>query len=113
MKVKIVYGDESVEILDHLEFYKAKDKNVQVVTVYYPGKAHIMSSFDSYYVFEDNGIVYSGGINKQGQPYSDQPNDKTRKFIIEELIRLPIKFGKTIDYDTFTRIREKHIACNN
>jgi len=110
MKVTIVYGDESVQEIEHTEFEsKVRDK-VQIVKVHYPGHTHTMSLFDSYFVFEQKGIVYCGGLNKQTQPYTDQPNDKKEHFNIEEILKKPLKFGKTIDTAKWDRIREKYLG---
>lgn len=102
MKIKIVYSDLSQEVLDSKDFAKKARDDILVLWVYTDPPTKL-ERYAAYYVFDNDGFTYFGGLNRSE---TFRSNNSLGDIPLEEILKLPLHFGKSVDNETFVKASE-------
>lgn len=101
MKLTIVYYDKGVKTLDidHTEWNDRCPDNILRIKIHYPDRIKILERADGYICHTDeDGLVWFGCLDQQLMT----GNKMNKTFQLEEMLKMPIKFGKWVSNEDWT-----------
>ena len=105
MKLTVVYWDDGVKVkeIDHTEWDDCPD-NILRIKVHYPDRIKILERHDGYICHtDDDGQVWFGGLEQQAMT----GYKCTKIFQLEDMVKMPIKFGKWVSTDDWSEANQK------
>lgn len=104
MKLTIFYYEKEQikkRVIDHREWKEKCPDSILKIYVHYQGYLKKLEGRDGYICYEDEeGLVWFGGLRKETLTGHRQH----RAFLLEEIVKMPIKFGKAVDNDTWSKV---------